>query len=119
MVLNVISKNSRPGRLAALIDRRKRFLGRAMVWPLLASVGVSAGNGVLRSLGRITGAPVMGADFAFAFGTVNITASRPAAVDGGLRVAFAVAAAPVLVALVIASARRLSAAGACAGASPG
>jgi TRAP-type mannitol/chloroaromatic compound transport system permease small subunit len=37
-------------RLAGWIDRINRFVGRAMVWPLLASVLVSAGNALVRKL---------------------------------------------------------------------
>ncbi len=37
-------------RLAAWIDRINRFVGRAMVWPLLAAVLVSAGNALARKL---------------------------------------------------------------------
>lgn len=37
-------------RVAAWVDRINRFVGRAMVWPLLASVLVSAGNALSRKL---------------------------------------------------------------------
>ncbi len=37
-------------RASGLIDRCNRFVGRAMVWPLLASVVVSAGNALSRKL---------------------------------------------------------------------
>ena len=35
-------------RIARIVDRINRFVGRAMVWPLLASVFISAGNAVSR-----------------------------------------------------------------------
>ncbi len=37
-------------RLSRAIDRLNRFVGRAMLWPLLASVVVSAGNALSRKL---------------------------------------------------------------------
>jgi sulfite exporter TauE/SafE len=52
-----------------------------------------------RNLGRITGAAAMGAVFALAASTSNITTARPEAVATGLRVTFAVATALVVVAL--------------------
>jgi EmrB/QacA subfamily drug resistance transporter len=55
-----------------------------------------------RNLGLITGASVMGAVFALASGTVEITTERPEAVAHGMRVTFAVAALLIAVALVIA-----------------
>jgi EmrB/QacA subfamily drug resistance transporter len=55
-----------------------------------------------RNLGLITGASAMGAVFAFASATTDITTARPEAVASGMRVTFAVAAVLVLVALVIA-----------------
>ena len=45
-----------------------------------------------RNLGLITGASVMGAVFALASATTDITTARPDAVAAGMRVTFAVAA---------------------------
>ncbi len=55
-----------------------------------------------RNLGLITGASVMGAVFALASGTTDITTARPEAVATGMRTTFAVAAGLIVVALVIA-----------------
>ncbi|MGB8169367.1 MAG: hypothetical protein WCF18_17850, partial [Chthoniobacteraceae bacterium] len=55
-----------------------------------------------RNLGRITGASVMGAVFALASATTNVTAASPEAVATGLRITFAVAAMLIVVALAIA-----------------
>jgi len=55
-----------------------------------------------RNLGLITGASVMGAVFALASATIDITAANPEAVASGLRITFAVAALLIVVALVIA-----------------
>jgi len=55
-----------------------------------------------RNLGLITGASVMGAVFALASGTGDVTTAQPEAVALGMRVTFAIAAVLVLVALVIA-----------------
>ncbi|PBC01106.1 MFS transporter [Mesorhizobium sp. WSM3860] len=55
-----------------------------------------------RNLGLITGTAVMGAVFAFAVGTGEVGAAAPEAVADGMRVAFAVAAGLVLVAVAIA-----------------
>jgi hypothetical protein len=55
-----------------------------------------------RNLGRITGASVMGAVFALASATVDITTARPEAVATGMRTTFAVAAILIVVALAIA-----------------
>lgn len=55
-----------------------------------------------RNLGLITGASVMGAVFAFASATADITTARPEAVATGMRTTFAVAAILVIVALVLA-----------------
>jgi len=55
-----------------------------------------------RNLGLITGASVMGAVFALASRAGDFTTARPEAVAIGMRVTFAVAAALVVVALVIA-----------------
>jgi MFS family permease len=56
-----------------------------------------------RNLGLITGASVMGAVFALASGTTDITTAGPFAVAAGMRITFAVAAALIAVALVIAT----------------
>ncbi len=61
-------------------------------------------SGVLnlsRNLGLITGASVMGAVFAFASATTDITTARPDTVAAGMRITFAVAAALIVVALAI------------------
>ncbi|MFI9102338.1 MFS transporter [Streptomyces fildesensis] len=55
-----------------------------------------------RNLGLITGASVMGAVFALAAATNDITTAAPDAVATGMRITFAVAAALIVVALVIA-----------------
>lgn len=55
-----------------------------------------------RNLGLITGASVMGAVFAAASSTIDITTAPPDAVAIGMRVTFAVAAVLTLVALAIA-----------------
>ena len=55
-----------------------------------------------RNLGLITGASVMGAVFAFASGTTDVTAALPEAVSTGMRVTFGVAAALIAAALAIA-----------------
>jgi hypothetical protein len=55
-----------------------------------------------RNLGRLTGASVMGAVFALASATSNITTARPEAVATGMRTTFAVAAILNVVALAIA-----------------
>ena len=55
-----------------------------------------------RNLGRITGASVMGAVFAFAVATSDITTAHPEAVATGMRVAFAGAAILIVVALALA-----------------
>jgi hypothetical protein len=46
-----------------------------------------------RNLGLITGASVMGAVFALASATTDITTARPEAVASGMRITFSVAAA--------------------------
>jgi MFS family permease len=56
-----------------------------------------------RNLGLITGASVMGAVFALASATVDITTARPAAIAAGMRITFAVAAILIVVALAIAA----------------
>ena len=55
-----------------------------------------------RNLGLITGASVMGAVFALASATSDITTARPEAVAAGMRVTFAVAAMLIVVALAAA-----------------
>jgi MFS family permease len=55
-----------------------------------------------RNLGLITGASVMGAVFALAAATIDITTARPEAVATGMRITFAVAAILIVVALAIA-----------------
>ena len=55
-----------------------------------------------RNLGLITGASVMGAVFALASATTDITTARPEAVAAGMRITFAVAAILIVVALAIA-----------------
>jgi len=56
-----------------------------------------------RNLGLITGASVMGAVFALASATTDITTARPEAVASGMRITFSVAAALLVVALAIAA----------------
>ncbi|CAN5920054.1 MFS transporter [soil metagenome] len=75
--------------------------------------GVIAGMlGLSRNLGLITGASVMGALFAFASATIDVTTARPEAVASGMRVTFAAAAAlsGAALALALASGRTVSAA---------
>ena len=55
-----------------------------------------------RYVGLITGASVMGAVFALASATIDITTARPEAVATGMRITFAVAAILIVVALAIA-----------------
>lgn len=55
-----------------------------------------------RNLGLVTGASVMGAVFALASGTADITKAHPEAVAAGLRTTFAVAAMLIFVALTLA-----------------
>jgi len=55
-----------------------------------------------RNLGLITGASAMGAVFALASATTDITTARPEAVATGMRITFAVAAILIVVALAIA-----------------
>jgi len=55
-----------------------------------------------RNLGLVTGASVMGAVFALASATIDITTARPEAVAAGMRMTFAVAALLIVVALAIA-----------------
>ncbi len=55
-----------------------------------------------RNIGRLTGASAMGAVFAFASATSNITTAHPEAVASGMRITFAVAAVLIVVAFAIA-----------------
>jgi EmrB/QacA subfamily drug resistance transporter len=55
-----------------------------------------------RNLGLITGASVMGAVFALASATIDVTTARPDSVATGMRITFAVAAILIAVALAIA-----------------
>ena len=55
-----------------------------------------------RNLGLITGASVMGTVFALGSATTDIMTARPEAVAAGLRITFAVAEIPIVVALAIA-----------------
>ena len=57
-----------------------------------------------RNLGLVTGASVMGAVFALASETIDVTTARPEAVATGMRITFAVAAVLIVVALAIAAA---------------
>lgn len=63
-----------------------------------------------RNLGLISGASVMGAVFAFASATTDITTARPEAVAAGMRITFAVAAVMIVIALAIAVGSRALAA---------
>jgi len=56
-----------------------------------------------RNLGLITGASVMGAVFALASATTDLTTARPEAVASGMRMTFSVAVALLVVALAIAA----------------
>ena len=56
-----------------------------------------------RNLGLITGASVMGAVFAHASATIDVTTARPEAIATGMRITFAVAAVLIVVAIAIAS----------------
>jgi EmrB/QacA subfamily drug resistance transporter len=69
--------------------------------------GVIAGIlNLSRHLGLVTGASVMGAVFALASGTIDITTARPEAVATGMRITFAVAALLIVGALAIATGSR-------------
>ena len=69
--------------------------------------GVIAGMlSLSRNLGLITGVSVMGAVFAFASATPDITTASPAAIANGMRITFAVAALLIVLALGIALALR-------------
>jgi EmrB/QacA subfamily drug resistance transporter len=59
-----------------------------------------------RNLGLITGASVMGAVFALASATIDITMASPEAVATGMRITFAVAAILIVVALTLAAGSR-------------
>jgi EmrB/QacA subfamily drug resistance transporter len=73
--------------------------------------GVNSGMlNLSRNLGLITGAAVMGALFALASGTADITTAPPEAVATGMRITFAVAAAMIVGALAIAVGSRTLAA---------
>ena len=63
-----------------------------------------------RNLGLITGASVMGAVFALASATIDMTTARPEAVATGMRTTFAVAAMLITIALAIAVGSRALAA---------
>lgn len=63
--------------------------------------GISGLLNLSRNLGRITGASVMGAVFAFAAAASDITTARPEAVATGMRTTFAVAAMLAVVALIL------------------
>jgi hypothetical protein len=56
-----------------------------------------------RNLGLITGASVMGAAFALASGTIDVTTAHPEAVATGMRVTFAVAAVVIVLAIAVGS----------------
>ena len=59
-----------------------------------------------RNLGLITGASVMGAVFALASATTDITTADPGAVATGMRITFAVAGVLIVVALATAAGSR-------------
>ena len=61
-----------------------------------------------RNLGLITGASVMGAVFAFASATADITSASPAAIASGMRITFAVAMLLIVLALAVALTLRVS-----------
>jgi EmrB/QacA subfamily drug resistance transporter len=63
-----------------------------------------------RNLGLVTGASVMGAVFAFASASSDITTAAPASVASGMRITFAVAAGLVVIALAVTIANRIVAA---------
>ncbi|MDB6101047.1 MAG: transporter [Gammaproteobacteria bacterium] len=69
--------------------------------------GVISGMlGLSRNLGLITGASVMGAVFAVASATSDVTAAPPEAVATGMRITFAGGAVLIVVALAIAVGNR-------------
>lgn len=59
-----------------------------------------------RNLGRITGASVMGAVFAFSSTTTDITTAPPEALSAGMRITFAVGVFLIILALAIAAVSR-------------
>ena len=61
-----------------------------------------------RNLGLITGASVMGAVFAFASATADITTASPVAIASGMQVTFAVAMLLIVLALAVALTLRVS-----------
>jgi EmrB/QacA subfamily drug resistance transporter len=63
---------------------------------------VSGILGLSRNLGLITGACIMGAIFALTTASTNITTASPEAIAHGMQITFAVAAALVFIALIIA-----------------
>ena len=70
--------------------------------------GVVAGLlSLSRNLGLVTGASVMGAVFALASGTPDVTTAPSAAVAAGMRITFGVAAALIVVALAITARSRV------------
>ncbi|EJM20298.1 arabinose efflux permease family protein [Pseudomonas sp. GM18] len=71
--------------------------------------GVIAGMlSLSRNLGLITGASVMGAVFALASATTDITSASPAAIASGMRITFAVAVALIILALAVTLLPRVS-----------
>jgi hypothetical protein len=65
--------------------------------------GVTSGLlNLSRNLGLITGASVMGAVFALASATSDITTARPEAVTNGMQTTFTVAGTLIIIALVVA-----------------
>ncbi|MFD9335444.1 MFS transporter [Streptomyces sp. NPDC060028] len=79
---------------------------------VLADVGpdrrgvVSGMLNLSRNLGLITGASVMGAVFALASATTDVTTAGPGAVATGMRITFAVAAVLIVLALTLATGSR-------------
>lgn len=71
--------------------------------------GVISGTlNLSRNLGLITGASLMGAVFAFAAGTTDMASAAPAAIATGMAITFAVAAACIVAALMLAIGSRLA-----------
>jgi MFS family permease len=64
---------------------------------------VSGMANLSRNLGLITGASLMGAVFAYAAGTSDVTAARPEDIASGTRWTFAVAAALIAIGLAVAA----------------
>ena len=75
--------------------------------PFEISCVISGMLNLSRNLGRITGASVMGAVFAFASATTDITTAHPEAVATGMRITFAVATILIVVALATAVGSRV------------